>query len=243
MPGIGVRTAARIPVDVGDASALPSSGHLGAYASLAPVARASGSSTRGEYSSRRGNKQFKRAFYLAAFASLSQLESRAHYDRKRREGKHHVAAIVALARHRIDVLFAMLRDGTFYQPPTTTTGRRRPSGHLLPGLLRLLGGLLQVGEHVGVEAHPGGVVEGPDRGGVHADQLQVHLTPLRGLRDRALQQGLEDPGVPPLLEADGEGFAEHGLIAPSGGATAATASAPSPAALDNPQDRSHDDRR
>ncbi|MEV6683533.1 IS110 family transposase [Streptomyces erythrochromogenes] len=31
------------------------------------------------------------------------------------------AARIALARRRIDVLFAMLRDGTFYQPPTPAT--------------------------------------------------------------------------------------------------------------------------
>ncbi|MFG2632285.1 IS110 family transposase [Streptomyces sp. NPDC048473] len=117
MPGIGVRTGARILIDVGDGSSFPTAGHLAAYAGLAPVTRSSGSSIRGEHPSRRGNKQLKRALYLAAFASLSQPESRAYYDKKRREGKHHVAAIVALARRRIDVLFAMLRDGTFYQPP------------------------------------------------------------------------------------------------------------------------------
>lgn len=120
MPGIGVRTAARILIDVGDGTAFPTAGHLAAYAGLAPVTRSSGSSIRGEHPSRRGNKQLKRAFYLAAFASLSQPESRAYYDKKRREGKHHVAALVALARRRIDVLFAMLRDGTFYQPPTAS---------------------------------------------------------------------------------------------------------------------------
>ncbi|GGU59795.1 insertion element IS110 uncharacterized 43.6 kDa protein [Streptomyces albospinus] len=118
MPGIGVRTAARILIDVGDASAFPTAGHLAAYAGLAPVTRSSGSSIRGEHPSRRGNKQLKRAFYLAAFASLSQPESRTYYDKKRRQGKHHVAALVCLARRRIDVLFAMLRDGTFYEPPT-----------------------------------------------------------------------------------------------------------------------------
>lgn len=117
LPGIGIRTAARILIDVGDGSAFPTAGHLAAYAGLAPVTRRSGSSIRGESPSQRGNKQLKRAFYLAAFASLSQPESRAYYDRKRLEGKHHVAAIVALARRRIDVLFAMLRDGTLYQPP------------------------------------------------------------------------------------------------------------------------------
>ena len=119
MPGIEVRTAARVLIDVGAGSGF--AGHLAAYAGLAPVTRNSGSSIRGEHSSRRGNKQLKRAFYLAAFASLSQPESRAYDDRKRREGKHHVAALVALARHRIDVLFAMLQDGTFYQPPTPAT--------------------------------------------------------------------------------------------------------------------------
>ena len=121
MPGIGVRTAAVLLVTIGDGSAFATAGHLAAYAGLAPVTRSSGSSIRGEHPARRGNKQLKRAFYLAAFASLSQPESRAYYDRKRREGKHHVAALVALARRRIDVLFAMLRDGTFYQPPTAAT--------------------------------------------------------------------------------------------------------------------------
>jgi hypothetical protein len=53
-------------------------------------------------------------FYLARFASLSQPESRAYYDRKRRKGKHHVAALIALARRRIDVL------------------RDAPGRHLLP---------------------------------------------------------------------------------------------------------------
>ncbi|MEV6319524.1 hypothetical protein AB0M26_31720, partial [Streptomyces sp. NPDC051776] len=54
-------------------------------------------------------------------ASSPQPKRRGYYDKKRREGKHHVAAIVALARRRIDVLFAMLRDGTFYQPPAPVT--------------------------------------------------------------------------------------------------------------------------
>jgi len=121
MPGIGVRTAARILIDVGDGSNFATAGHLAAYAALAPATRRSGSSIRGEHPSRRGNKQLKRAFYLAAFASLSQPDSRTYYDKKRREGKHHVAAIVCLARRRIDVLFAMLRDGTFYEPVTAAT--------------------------------------------------------------------------------------------------------------------------
>ncbi|MFI2347104.1 hypothetical protein ACH492_08585 [Streptomyces sp. NPDC019443] len=31
------------------------------------------------------------------------------------QGKHHTQALLCLARRRADVLFAMLRDGTFYE--------------------------------------------------------------------------------------------------------------------------------
>ncbi|MEV8537111.1 hypothetical protein [Streptomyces sp. NPDC051211] len=32
------------------------------------------------------------------------------------QGKHHIQAPLCLARRRADVLFAMLRHGTFYEP-------------------------------------------------------------------------------------------------------------------------------
>ncbi|WSY37153.1 IS110 family transposase (plasmid) [Embleya sp. NBC_00888] len=116
MPGIGVRTGARILIDVGDGSRFPSAAHLAAYAGLAPATRSSGSSIRGEQPSRRGNKQLKRAFFLSAFAALNDPASRAYYDKKTAQGKHHTQALLCLARRRADVLFAMLRDGTFYEP-------------------------------------------------------------------------------------------------------------------------------
>jgi transposase len=117
MPGVGVRTAARILLDVGDASDFPTSGHLAAYAGLAPVTVRSGSSIREEHASRAGNKQLKRAMFLAAFAALRDPVSRAYYDRKRAEGKKHNAALICLARRRCDVLHAMLKTGTHYTPP------------------------------------------------------------------------------------------------------------------------------
>jgi transposase len=116
IPGIGVRTAARILLEVGDGSAFPTAGHLAAYAGLAPVTRRSGTSIRGEHPPRGGNKQLKRALFLSAFAALADPTSRAYYDRKRAAGKRHNAALICLARRRVDVLFAMLRDGTTYQP-------------------------------------------------------------------------------------------------------------------------------
>ncbi|MDQ1304473.1 MAG: hypothetical protein QG671_300 [Actinomycetota bacterium] len=61
LPGLGVRTAARVLIEVGDGSSFATSGHLAAYAGLAPVTRRSGSSIRGEHPPRGGNKQLKRA--------------------------------------------------------------------------------------------------------------------------------------------------------------------------------------
>ncbi len=119
MPGVGVRTAARILVEVGDASSFPSAGHLAAYAGLAPVTRRSGSSIKGEHPARGGNKRLKNALFLSAFAALHDPDSRVYYDRKRAQGKKHNAALICLARRRTDVIYAMLRDGTHYQPKTT----------------------------------------------------------------------------------------------------------------------------
>jgi hypothetical protein len=38
------------------------------------------------------------------------------FDRKRREGKHHTQAIIALARRRVSVLWAMLKTRTQFDP-------------------------------------------------------------------------------------------------------------------------------
>jgi len=113
MPGTGVRTAARILVEVSGRD-FATAAHLAAYAGLAPVTRRSGTSIRGERRPTRGNRRLKRALYLSAFASLKDPTSRSYYDRKRAENKSHQHALMALARRRCDVLYAMMRDGTLY---------------------------------------------------------------------------------------------------------------------------------
>jgi transposase len=114
IPGIGVRTGARILTEIGDINRFPTGGHLAAYAGLAPVTRQSGSSLNGETRSRRGNHRLKNAMWLSAFCSLHHDRSRDYYARKRSEGKQHNAAIVCLARRRCDVIHAMLRSGLSY---------------------------------------------------------------------------------------------------------------------------------
>jgi len=56
--------------------------------------------------------------FLSAFTAFRDPESRACYDRKMAQGKRHNQALIALARRRSNVLFAMLRDGALYQPRT-----------------------------------------------------------------------------------------------------------------------------
>ncbi|MFJ5157387.1 IS110 family transposase [Streptomyces sp. NPDC088353] len=118
MPGVGVRTAAVLLVTVGNGSSFPSAAHLASYAGLAPTTKSSGTSIHGEHAPRGGNRQLKRAMFLSAFAALHDPASRSYYDRCRARGKTHTQALLRLARHRISVLFAMLRDGTFYEPRT-----------------------------------------------------------------------------------------------------------------------------
>ncbi len=121
MPGIGVRTGARILTDIGDASAFPNAAHQAAYAGLAPATRRSGSSIRGEHPARRGNKQLKRAFSLAAFTSLNHPPSRAYYRKKTTQGKRHTQALLCLARRHCNVLYTMLRNHTLHQHPPPPT--------------------------------------------------------------------------------------------------------------------------
>lgn len=116
MPGIAVRTAAVLLVTVGDGTNFPSAAHLASDADLAPTTKSSGTSIHGEHAPRGGNRQLKRAMFLSAFAALHDPASRSYYDRCRARGKTHTQALLRLARQRISVLFAMLRDGTFYEP-------------------------------------------------------------------------------------------------------------------------------
>lgn len=116
MPGIGVRTAAVFIAETLGRT-FDTGAHLASYAGLTPVTKRSGSSIRGEHVSHGGNKRLKRAMFGSAFASLrSDPISRAYYDRKIAQGKRHNQAILALAHRRILTLYAMLTDGTLYNP-------------------------------------------------------------------------------------------------------------------------------
>jgi transposase len=116
LPGMGPLLGAEFLVTVGDLSAFESADQLAAYAGLVPAAHDSGKRVGNHKRMRGGNKVLKRVFYQSAFSSLrASAESRTFYDRKRAEGKRHTQALIALARRRINVLWAMLRDGTTFE--------------------------------------------------------------------------------------------------------------------------------
>jgi transposase len=114
LPGMGAVLAGEFLVEVGNIQRFPSSDALAAAAGLAPVLRQSGK-VRFLRRASGGNKVLKRVFYQSAFCSLRHPLSRAFYDRKRREGRRHHQAIIALARRRIDVIWAMLRDRALFR--------------------------------------------------------------------------------------------------------------------------------
>jgi len=115
LPGVGLRTAATILVET-DGKVFPSAAHLASYAGVAPVTWQSGTSVRGTRRARHGNLRLKDALFQSAFSSLSAPASRTYYDRKRARGASHTQALLALARRRTDVLYAMMRDGSPYHP-------------------------------------------------------------------------------------------------------------------------------
>jgi transposase len=122
MPGFGVILGAElIAATGGDMGAFASADRLAGVAGLAPVPRDSGRISGNLKRPRRYDRRLLRACYLSALVSIrSDPASRTYYDRKRSEGKRHTQAVLALARRRLNVLWAMLRDHAVYHPATTT---------------------------------------------------------------------------------------------------------------------------
>lgn len=117
LPGMGVVLAAEFIACVGDIRRFPSADALASAAGLAPVVRQSGRKT-GWRRTLGGDKALKRVFYQGAFCAVCAKEplSKAFYDRKRREGKHHTQALIALARRRVTVLWTMIQRRQAFDP-------------------------------------------------------------------------------------------------------------------------------
>ncbi|MEJ8640004.1 IS110 family transposase, partial [Streptomyces sp. MS2.AVA.5] len=123
MPGIGPTLGAEFLAAIGGSlDTFPTADRLAAFAGVTPAPRDSGKVSGNLHRPTRYHRRLQRVFYTSALISIQcDPNSRTFYDRKRAEGKRHVHAVLALARRRVNVLWALIRDGRCYEvtPPVT----------------------------------------------------------------------------------------------------------------------------
>ena len=120
MPGFGPFLGASLLVGANDLRAFPSAGHLAAAAGLVPVPNDSGRRTGNLHRPLRYSRSLRHVFYLSAQTSMMRAgPNRDYYLKKRSQGATHSQAVIALARRRIDVLWALLRENRMWtaEPP------------------------------------------------------------------------------------------------------------------------------
>jgi transposase len=121
MPGFGPFLGASLLVGAGDLRAFPSAGHLAAAAGLVPVPNDSGRRTGNLHRPLRYSRALRHVFYLSAQTSMMRTgPNRDYYLKKRACKRTHTQAVIALARRRVDVLWALLQDNRTWttEPPT-----------------------------------------------------------------------------------------------------------------------------
>ncbi|MDN5745052.1 MAG: IS110 family transposase [Nocardioidaceae bacterium] len=117
MPGFGPVLGASLLVAAGDLGAFPTAGHLAAAAGLVPVPNDSGRRAGNLHKPRRYSRPLRHALYLSAQTSMMRAgPNRDYYLKKRDQGRTHSQAVIALARRRVDVLWALLRDNRTWTP-------------------------------------------------------------------------------------------------------------------------------
>jgi len=120
MLGFGPFLGAPLLAVAGDLRAFPTAGHLAAAAGLVPVPNDSGRRSGNLHRPRRYSRPLRHVFYLSAqTATMRPGPNRDYYLKKRAHGRTHTQAVIALARRRVDVLWALLRDNRTFteQPP------------------------------------------------------------------------------------------------------------------------------
>jgi transposase len=110
-PLLGAEFLAAIGHDLADFSGPDA---LAAFAGLAPAPHDSGK-RNGNVPPGHYHLGLQRIFCMSALTSVRyDLNSRTFYDRKRSEGKRHTQAVIVLARRRVNVLWALIRDRRLY---------------------------------------------------------------------------------------------------------------------------------
>lgn len=118
VPGVGPKTAAALVTSI-DISLFQGEGKLAAYCGLAPKDRDSGTSLDSTTSSHAGNKTLKNLLIFSC-NSLVGTKNRfgRYYDRCIDRGMRHNKALKAVARKRLRVIYAIMRDRAPYVEPS-----------------------------------------------------------------------------------------------------------------------------
>ena len=123
IPGIGSVLAAAILGEVGDIRRFKNGSALVAYAGIDPVVFQTGEfRARSTRMSKRGSHYLRRAIWQAAqVAARDDPALKPFYEEKRRAGKHHFAAVGAVANKLVHIIYAVLRDNKPYVPAVRET--------------------------------------------------------------------------------------------------------------------------
>lgn len=114
VPGIGPRTASELVISIRIES-FPDHHHLASYCGIAPRNRQSGKSISSVSASRQGNKRLKNLLIFSCNSLIRSKSQFGEYYRSCRErGMNHGSAIKAVARKRIKVIYAIMRDKVPY---------------------------------------------------------------------------------------------------------------------------------
>lgn len=114
VPGIGPRTASELVIGI-RIEDFPDHDHLASYCGIAPRNRQSGTSISSVCASRQGNKRLKNLLIFSC-NSLVRSGSRfgEYYRACRARGMCHGKALKAVARKRLKVIYAIMRDKVPY---------------------------------------------------------------------------------------------------------------------------------
>ena len=114
VPGIGPKTASELAISI-NIEDFPSHDRLASYCGLAPRNRQSGTSISSVSASRQGNKRLK-SLLIFSCNCLARTNGRwgEYYARCRARGMPHGKALKAVARKRLKVIYAVMRDKVPY---------------------------------------------------------------------------------------------------------------------------------
>ena len=114
VPGIGPKTASELAISV-NIDGFPNHDRLASYCGLAPRNRQSGTSVSSVSASRQGNKRLKNLLIFSCNC-LARTDGRwaAYCERSRDRGMPHGKALKAVARKRLKVIYAVMRDKVPY---------------------------------------------------------------------------------------------------------------------------------